>query len=59
MYPDGGDPDDNACHVSSWDAWHVFSRGGVPTLKAMLGSQKILKKEIIVKKNSVSCLISL
>ena len=26
VYPDG-----NACHVSPWGAWHVFSGGGVPT----------------------------
>ena len=31
VYPDGGDPDGNACHVSPWGAWHVFSGGGVPT----------------------------
>ena len=27
VYPDGGDPDGNACHVSPWGAWHVFSGG--------------------------------
>ena len=32
VYPDGGDPDGNACHVSPWGAWHVFSGGGVPTV---------------------------
>ena len=29
--PDGGDPDENACHVSSGNVCHVSSRGGVPT----------------------------
>ena len=28
VYPDG-----NACHVSPWGVWHVFSGGGVPTGK--------------------------
>ena len=32
VYLDEGDPDGNACHVSPWDVWHVFSGGGVPTL---------------------------
>ena len=31
VYPDEGDPDGNACHVSPWGAWHVFSGGRVPT----------------------------
>ena len=31
VYPDEGDPDGSACHVSPWGAWHVFSGGGVPT----------------------------
>ena len=25
-----GDPDDNVCHVSLWDACHVFLRGRGP-----------------------------
>ena len=29
--PDGGNPDENACHVSSGSMCHVSSGGGVPT----------------------------
>ena len=29
--PDGGDLDENACHVSSGNVCHVLSGGGVPT----------------------------
>ena len=36
VYPDGGDPDVNACHVSPWGAWHVFSEGRVPTIPPFL-----------------------
>ena len=30
--PDGGNPDENACHVSPGSMCHVLSRGGVPTI---------------------------
>ena len=42
VYPDGCDPDGNACHVSPWGAWHMFSGGGVPTVRhlQMEGNQQ-------------------
>ena len=30
--PDGVNPDENVCHVSSRDVCHVLSEGGVPTI---------------------------
>ena len=30
--PDRGNPDENACHVSSGNVCHVSSGGGVPTI---------------------------
>ena len=30
--PDGGNPDENVCHVSSGNVCHVSSGGEVPTL---------------------------
>ena len=30
--PDGGNPDENTCYVSSGNVCHVASGGGVPTL---------------------------
>ena len=32
--PDGGNPDENTCHVSSGNVCHVASGGGVPTIVA-------------------------
>ena len=34
--PDGVNPDENMCHVSSGDVRHVLSGGGVPTMPIFL-----------------------
>ena len=51
VYPDGGNPDGNACHVSPWGAWYVFSGGGVPTMPPFLTWRFCLNKMGGLKNN--------
>ena len=49
--PDGGNPDENACHVLSGNVCHVSSGGGVPTMPPFLTCRFCLSKMGRLKNN--------
>ena len=49
--PDGGNPDENACHVSLGSMCHVSSGGGVPTMPPFLTCLFCLSKMGGLKNN--------
>ena len=49
--PDEGNPNENACHMSSGNVCHVSSGGGVPTMPPFLTCLFCLSKNGRVKNN--------
>ena len=49
--PDGGNPDENVCHVSSGNVCHVSSGEGIPTMPPFLTCRFCLSKMGELKNN--------